>query len=160
MVVSLMVAVRPQRRTCEPSSAKLQRDNGSPSLAGSSQAMALTRTTSSGGKDPRSTGSWAIIETPQAPFEEALTPHADDLASGGEVICNLVVRETAVSEKDHLGADDLIIRQRILVRPSRQLPQFLSRQQNAEWADSWHWNPLRRREEDTRGAPIAPSKLR
>jgi len=62
MVVSLTAATRPEPRTCEPSSDGLQRDSGTPKVAGSSQAIALTRTTSSGGKDPGATGSVAILE--------------------------------------------------------------------------------------------------
>jgi hypothetical protein len=83
--------------------------------------MALTRTTSSGGKDPGASGSWAVIEAAEALLEEALTPHADDFASGGEAVCDQVVREAQVSQKDHLCPDDLIIRQRILVRSPLQL---------------------------------------
>src|SRR5229473_43599 len=125
IVVSLTVAERPERRTCEPSSARLHRDSGSPSLAGSSQAMALTRTTSSGGKDPGASGSWAVIETPEALLEEALSPHADDLPSCGEVVCDSVIGEALVSQQDHLGADDLIIRQRISVGSPDQLLHLL-----------------------------------
>src|SRR2546425_980729 len=141
MVVSLTVAIRPERRTCEPSSARLHRDSGSPSLAGSSQAMALTRTTSSGGKDPGPSGSWAVIETPEALLEETFSPHADDLASCGEVVCDSVIGEALVSQQDHLGADDLIIRQRISVGSPDQLLDLLSGQNDSKWADSWHQCP-------------------
>src|SRR6266851_5647637 len=141
IVVSLTVAKRPERRTCEPSSARLHRDRGRPSLAGSSQAMALTRTTTSGGKDPGASGSWAVIETPEALLEEALSPHADDLASCGEVVCDSVIGEALVSQQDHLGADDLIIRQRISVCSSGQLAYLFFGQTDSEWADSWHSDP-------------------
>src|SRR5260370_31953875 len=101
IVVSLPVAKRPERRRCEPSSARLHRDRGSPSLAGSSQAMALTRTTTSGGKDPGASGSWAVIETPEALLEEAFSPHADDLAACGEGVCGSGIGGARGSQQDH-----------------------------------------------------------
>jgi hypothetical protein len=100
--------------------------------------MALTRTTSSGGKDPGTSGSWAVIETREALLEEAFTPHADDFASGDEVVCDVVIGEALVSQKDHLGANDLIIRQRISVRSPRQFSQLLFREEYSKWAGSWH----------------------
>ena len=75
------------------------------------------------GEKPGASGSWAVIETMEALLEETLTPHADDFASRGEVVCDLVIGETLVSQEDHLGADYLIIRQRILVRSSSQFLQ-------------------------------------
>src|SRR6266498_5971405 len=142
MVVLLRVAMRPERRTCEPSSARLHRESGSPSFAGSSQAMALTRTTSSGGEDPGPSGAWAVIETTEALLKEAFTPHADDFTSCGEVVCDVLIGEALVSQEDHLGANDLIIRQRIFVSSPRQLLDLLSGQQNSKWAGSWHSYPL------------------
>jgi hypothetical protein len=83
--------------------------------------MALTRTTSSGGEDPGASGSWAVIEAAEAMLEEALSPHADDFAPGGEAVRDQIVRQPLMSQKDHLCPDDLIIRQRILVRSPLQL---------------------------------------
>src|SRR5205823_1663267 len=51
-VVSLREAASPQERTWAPSSATLQRERGAPTRLGNSQAIALTCTTSSGGKNP------------------------------------------------------------------------------------------------------------
>src|SRR5437867_1023008 len=111
MVGLLRVARRPERRTCEPSSARLHRESGSPSFAGSSQAMALTRTTSSGGEDPGPSGSWAVIETTEALLEEAVAPQADDLAPCGEVVCDSAVGVARGSRQSHLGADYMILRE-------------------------------------------------
>src|SRR6266576_4862478 len=93
MVVSLREAVNPQARTWEPSSATLQRESGSPTWAGNSQAMALTRTTSSGGKNPGSAGAGKVFQAYQSFFEEPFSPAADDL----------VIRQALRSEEDHLG---------------------------------------------------------
>jgi hypothetical protein len=160
MVVSLTVAMRPERRTCEPSSARLQRESGSPSFAGSSQAMALTRTTSSGGEDPGASGSWLVIETSEALLEEAFTPHADYLASCGEVVCDSVIGEALVSQQDHLGADDLIIRQRILVGSPGEFSHLFSGQQDSEWADSCHLYLPPNCEQGTREGSFLPALLR
>ena len=51
-VLSLTVATMPQRFTARTMSAVLKRDSGNPSLAGNSQAIALTCTTTSGGGKP------------------------------------------------------------------------------------------------------------
>src|SRR5258708_32977678 len=68
MVVSLREAVNPQARTWEPRSATLPRESGSPTGAGHSQAMALTRTTSSGGENPGSAGAGDGIQAAPALF--------------------------------------------------------------------------------------------
>ena len=141
MVVSLTAVIRPELRTCEPSSARLQRESGSPSLAGNSHAMALTRTTSSGGEDPGPSGSWAVVETTEALLEEALAPHARDFASRAEVLCDLVIGEAPMSQEDHLGAEDLEIRQRIFTGSPRQLCHFLPGKEDPKWALSRHHSP-------------------
>src|SRR5712691_881481 len=159
MVVSLTAANRPERRTCEPSSARLHRDSGRPNLAGSSHAMALTRTTSSGGEDPGASGSWAVVETPQALLEEALAPHAYDFASCAEGLCDLVIGEAPVGQEDHLRAEDLEIRQRIFVGSTRQLCYLLPGKEDAEWALSRHHSPPAMQEDTTR-APTGPILIR
>jgi len=55
-----------------------------PSRPGSSQASALTATTTSGGKDRGSSSSGALFEARKALFEEAFAPLRDDLPSGSE----------------------------------------------------------------------------
>jgi hypothetical protein len=53
--------------------------------------MALTRTTNSGGENPRAAGSLPVLKARQAFFEETLSPHADDLSSRAEVVGDLIV---------------------------------------------------------------------
>jgi hypothetical protein len=98
-VVSLRDAVRPQARTWAPSSATLQRERGTPKRVGNSQAIALTCTTSSGGKNPGAAGALAVLQTCQTFFEESFSPAADDLASSAEAIGNLIVRKALRSEE-------------------------------------------------------------
>src|SRR6266566_7625838 len=125
MVVSLTDAVRPQVRTWAPSSATLQRERGTPKRWGNSQAMALTRTTSSGGENPGSAGAWAVFQAGQTFFKESFSPAADDFASRAQAIGNLIVRETLLSEEDHFCASDGKIRQRIFIGAPFQLLLFL-----------------------------------
>ena len=80
MVVPLIDAISPERRTCSAISAERHRDKGTPKVAGNSQAMALTSTISSGGKNPGSTWARPLLEPAQALLEEPLTPHAYDFA--------------------------------------------------------------------------------
>ena len=83
-------------------------------VAGGSQASALISTTSSGGKSPRSTRTGALLESGESLLEEPLAPHTDHFASRVETDGNLVVAEALSGEQDHLGAENLKIRQRIL----------------------------------------------
>jgi hypothetical protein len=48
----------------------------------------------------------------------SLSPHADDLPSGAEALGDLIVGETLLSEKNHLGPANHKIRQRIFVGAS------------------------------------------
>jgi len=68
--------------------------------------MALTCTTSSGGKNPGSAGTLAVFQAGQAFFEETFSPAADDLASRAETVGDLIIGEALVSEEDHLEASD------------------------------------------------------
>jgi hypothetical protein len=68
--------------------------------------MALTCTTSSGGKNPGSAGARAVFQASQAFFEEAFSPAADDLASRAETVGDLIIGEALVREEHHLGASD------------------------------------------------------
>ena len=106
MVVSLREAVNPQARTWEPSSATLQRERGAPSRLGNSQAMALTCTTSSGGKNPGSAGAFRVFQTGQSFLEEPFSPAADDLTSRAESVGDLIIGEALLGEEDHLGASN------------------------------------------------------
>ena len=134
MVVSLRVAARPPFRTCLPSSDTLQRERGAPARLGNSQARALTCTTSSGGKSPGAPRALAVFQTRQTLLKEALSPQADDLASGAEVFSDLIVGEALMSQKNHLGTDNHKIRQRILIGASEQFLPLIPRETDLVWA--------------------------
>ena len=64
-VLSLMRATRPARCAWRVTSATLSLDSGTPKVAGSSQAIALISTVSSGGKDPRASRAGSFFEARQ-----------------------------------------------------------------------------------------------
>jgi hypothetical protein len=63
-------------------SAQLQRDSGTPVVAGNSQAKALISALTEGGKDPGPPGTFAVLQAIQAVLEETLTPAMNDLRAG------------------------------------------------------------------------------
>ena len=65
-VLPLMVATSPLRCASRAMSAQLKRDRGTPRVAGSSHAMALTSTTTSGGKNPGAARARAFFEAGQS----------------------------------------------------------------------------------------------
>lgn len=83
---------------------------GSPSLAGSSQAIALTATTSAGGKSRPAAGPRALGQTGQASLEEALAPLRHDLGRQREPTGDLDVLEALRGEEHDAGPDDISIR--------------------------------------------------
>jgi hypothetical protein len=72
--------------------------------------MASTCTTTSGGKNPGAAGPGKILEPGKALLEKTFAPQANDLSARAEAISDLVVGQTLVREKDHLGSYHLIIR--------------------------------------------------
>jgi len=83
---------------------------GSPSRAGSSQAIALTATTSAGGTSRPAAGPGALGQTGQALLEEALPPFRHDLDRGVEPLGDLHVLLALGSQKHDPGPDDVAIR--------------------------------------------------
>src|SRR3990172_8097650 len=71
-VLSLIRATSPVRRASAATSVTLIRESGIPRDAGSSQAMALTWTTSSGGENPRAAGARVLVQPPEALFSKPL----------------------------------------------------------------------------------------
>ena len=107
-------------------------------MAGSSHAKALTCTTSSGGKRPGATRSGTFFQARQALLEESLAPLADDFAPGIQALSDLIVGQALGGVEDHLGADNLKIRQRIFCCSAFQFMPLLWREINSEWAFSRH----------------------
>jgi hypothetical protein len=90
--------------------------------------------TSSGGKKPGTTRAGALVQAGQSIFEEALSPHADDLATGVQASGDLIIGQTLSGKKYHPGAQHLKIRQRIFRGSAEQLAFFLRGQLYRVWA--------------------------
>ena len=119
-------ATRPLWQTWCVSAAKLQRESGTLWVAGSSHAKALTCTISSGGKRPGATRSSTFFQPGKSLFEEAFAPLADDLPAGIQALSDFIIGQTIGRMKDHLGADNLAIWQRIFDGSALQFLSFLS----------------------------------
>ncbi len=141
-VVSLREAASPQERTWAPSSATLQRERGSPTRLGNSQAIALTCTTSSGGKNPGPARAFEVFQPGQSFFEEPFSPAADDFASGAEPVGDLIIGEALLGEENHLGAGNHKIRQRIFIGAPLQLFSFLLGEHDRVRAFPWQIDAL------------------
>src|SRR6266545_7757005 len=109
MVAPLIFATIPRATTSRAKSWRLNRDRGNSVWAGSSQARALTCTTTSGGKNGRAPGSGFILQTGQAFLKESFAPLADDLARDRKAGGNWVIGPTLRGQENYLAAQDRII---------------------------------------------------
>src|SRR3990170_581103 len=73
-VLSLIRATSPVRLASAATSVTLILESGIPKDAGSSQAMAFTWTTSSGGENPRAAGAGELVKPRQALLKDPLAP--------------------------------------------------------------------------------------
>src|SRR3990172_9032456 len=137
-VLWLRVATMPQRWASRTMSAVLKRDSGRPSVDGNSQAMALTCTTTSGGKNRGAARSWSLFQACQALVKEAFAPKTNDVAAHRQRGGDFVIGATLRSQKDHSGTKHNIIWQRIFSHPTLQELPFLWGQTDHVWACSRH----------------------
>jgi hypothetical protein len=121
MVVPEISATMPRETTSEAMSGTCRRDSGTPRRPGSSQAIALTATITSGGKDRGSTSPGTLFEAGQAIFEEPFSPLRHNLSTGVEASCDLVIVQTLGGHEHDLGSHYLSIRQRISTGSSFEL---------------------------------------
>src|SRR5260370_33537133 len=91
----------------------LSREGGSLCSCGSSQASALTATTTLGGKASWPTAARTRLQSGKALLEEALAPLAHDLPGRIEPKGNLVVSQPLCGVECNLGSEDVAIRCRI-----------------------------------------------
>src|SRR2546423_2548294 len=110
MVAQEICATSPRLTTSVWMSGTWSRENGRPSRAGNSQAMALTATTSSGGKNWAPVCARALRESGQTFLEEAFPPLGDDLEGQVEPAGDLLVLQSLCGHEDDLGPDDVAIR--------------------------------------------------
>jgi hypothetical protein len=105
-----MLATNPLVRTSRAISAVLQRDRGTPLVAGNSHASALTCTTTSGGENRGTPRSIPITQTGQPFIEETLAPEGDDLAPRIQTFGDFTVGDALGSKENDLCALHLKIR--------------------------------------------------
>src|SRR5574340_118568 len=141
-VLLLIFATRPERWACRATSATLSRDSGRPSVAGNSQASALTSTVSPGGEGPGTSWADPLFQARQSLLEEALAPLADHLAPGVQARGDLVVVQAVGGHENHLGPRDLEVRQRIFGRTPTHLGCLARGQNDTEWAFPRHRRTL------------------
>ena len=77
-IVDADASVTPRSITRRCSSAREKRDSGSPCVAGSSHAIALTSATCCGGKTTRATRARSVLQTITAIMKEPFSPLPDD----------------------------------------------------------------------------------
>jgi len=88
----------------------LSRDSGRPDAQGSSQAKALTSTTTSGTEARLPASPRSLLQPFQAVLEEPFPPLTDDLEGGVEPLSNLLILHTLGGIEHNLGPDDINIR--------------------------------------------------
>lgn len=120
----------------------MQTRQGTPSREGSSQASALTATTTSGGKDRWAAASGAFLGPGQTLFEEAFCAtwrRSRVACRGGRRSSSLSMPAAAINTD--LGANDAPIRQRIATSSCLQLAPLPGGQGHDVRALSWHRSP-------------------
>jgi hypothetical protein len=144
-IVEAEASVKPRSMTSRCSSAREKRESGRPCSRGSSQAIAFTCATSSGGKTPRTARPRSITETVETVLEEALTPERDRAQRAVETAGNLRVRLPLGGEQDDLRPQHLAVRDRVAGGPGAQLSRLLVRQLDLKGAPRHRGQRFRRR---------------
>src|SRR6266700_1456288 len=141
MVVPEIAATRPRVMTSSRMSGTCRRESGRPRRLGSSQAIALTSMTTSGGKDAWPSSPGSLLEAAEPLGEEAFAPLGDDLAAGVQTGPDLVVVEARSRHEHDLGPYDIPIRQRVPAGLGFQHLAFLVAQLDDVWAFPGHRSP-------------------
>ncbi len=144
MVVPEISATMPRERTSAAMSATCRRDRGTSRREGSSQARALTATTTSGGKDRWSAASGALLQAGEPLLEEPLAPLRDDLAPGVQTSGDLVVVQALGGHEHDLGSDHVPVRQRIATGSSFELSALIRGEVEDVWLFLGMGTPPRR----------------
>src|SRR5687767_8000715 len=100
MVVPEICPTMPRAITSRATSSVLQRLKGTPEVAGSSQAMALTSILTSGGKARGSARTRSIFQSRDALLVESLAPFPDHLRTGVQPGGYLLVGDFFGGQKD------------------------------------------------------------
>jgi hypothetical protein len=138
IVLALIEATIPRRTASLARSAQLKRENGRLDSLGSSQASALTSTTSAGGKSSRPARAREAFQARQTLAVEPLAPLADDLPRQVKAAGNLGVLQTRGGQQHDFGADNVAKWRCVLSCNSLQYLPLLIRENNGKWAHTWH----------------------
>jgi hypothetical protein len=106
----LIEATIPRRTTSRAMSGQLNRENGNPCSYGSSQARALTSTTTPGGKKIRPARPRAALQAAQPLLAKPFSPLADDLPRQIQAGSDLGVFQPGTGQEHDLRPDDVTIR--------------------------------------------------
>src|SRR6266542_2183658 len=109
-VASETLATMPLRMASSRMSGTPRRDSGRPSVPGSSQARALTSTTTPGGKDPGPSPPGPLRQALQALLQEPLSPLPHHLPAGVGAQGDLLDGDPVGGQENDAGPDDLPIR--------------------------------------------------
>jgi len=110
MVVSEIEATIPCSMAARARSGACQRESGTPLVAGSSHAIALIVTITSGGKSRGPPASRSLQEASQALLVETFAPFGDDLARDVQTSGDLVVGQTLGGQQHDLGSCHIAVR--------------------------------------------------
>src|SRR5713101_2022968 len=133
-VAPLISATNPWVITSRRISERESRDSGSCKRCGSSQARALTWTTTLGGKVGGSAAPRLRLEAGKPREGKSLAPLADDLARSVQVSSDDVVGEPFRRKQHDLGSDHITIRRRVLAHLSLQQSALFFGENYREWA--------------------------
>src|SRR5438270_6468466 len=128
MVVPEISATIPREQTSAAMSGTCRRASGTPRRDGSSQASALTATTTSGGEGRGPTAPGTLLQAGETLLEEALAPLRHDLPAHVQPCRDLVVVQAGGGHEHDLGAHHVPIRQRIATGSLFQRLPLLARQ--------------------------------
>lgn len=125
-----------------PDVSDVHSESGSPSAAGSSQAIASTSTTTCGGKDRWPSPPGPLLQPGKALLEEPPPPLGHDLHRERQPIGDLCVLEVPGCHEDDLRPDHLTIRCCILCGSPLQDRPFFLRELDDERTPSGHTSSL------------------
>jgi hypothetical protein len=106
--------------------------------AGSSQASALTCTTTSGGENGRAPGPGFSLQASESFLEEAFAPLANDLARDRQTGSNLIIALAVSGQQDHSSSKDGIVWRRISSGLAFQLRPFGIAELDGIRTIAWH----------------------
>jgi hypothetical protein len=143
-IVEAEASVTPRSTTSRCSSVRVKRDSGRPCVTGSSQAIALTSATCSGGKTPRTARARFVGKSLETTLAKPRSPAADDLWMAVEPGSDLRVLRALGGIEDHPRPLHLTPGRRHRPRPPLKLNALLAAQLDHMAAPPRHDHPFAR----------------